>query len=137
MSFKDVYESAFNSEPVQDFEPLPEGTYEVSLRDVTTESHPDDNIHRTTLDFEIVDGEHSSRRIWDKVKHVDTVAWKAVQISKGMELDGTPDSWIEWARSVSEQKGKRFLITTTNRTYNDKVYTGVKSLKTAAEDLPF
>tara|TARA_R110002020_G_scaffold16134_7_gene57136 strand:+ start:1553 stop:1963 length:411 start_codon:yes stop_codon:yes gene_type:complete len=136
MSFSESYQSAYENDDAQEFEPLPEGTYEVSLRDVTTESHPDDNVHRTTLDFEIVDGEHSSRRIWDKVKHADTVAWKAVQISKGMELDGTPESWIEWAASVSEQKGKRFLVTTTNRTYDGKIYTGVKSLKTA-DDLPF
>lgn len=120
----------------EDFEPLPEASYTASLAEVTTEPHPEDGIHRTSLEFHIVEGPHSARRVWDKVKHAENVLWKAGAIFNGMGIEGTIDGWDEWGSAMYGQKGRRFLITTKNREYNGKTYTGIATIS-ADDGVPF
>jgi hypothetical protein len=135
MSFMDQMNAAAEGNDTE-FEPLPESSYTASLAEVTTEMHPDDGIYRTSLEFHIVEGAHSSRRVWDKVKHSDNVLWKAGSIFKGMGIDATIDGWDEWGSAIYEQKGRRFTITTKNREYNGKTYTGVAAVS-ADDGVPF
>ena len=67
--------------------------------------------------------------VWDKIKHADTILWKAGAIFNGMGIKGDLDGWNDWALAVGEQLNRCFLITTNNREYNEKVYTGVKRLQ--------
>jgi hypothetical protein len=134
MSFMDRMNEAGASDT--EFEPLPEGTYTARLSEVGTEPHPDDGILRTTLEFTITDGEHSNRKVWDKIKHADTILWKAGALYNGMGIKGDLDGWSEWASAVAEQANRTFLITTSNREYEDKIYTGVKRLQ-PSDEVPF
>tara|TARA_R110000824_G_scaffold9475_5_gene42382 strand:- start:2714 stop:3118 length:405 start_codon:yes stop_codon:yes gene_type:complete len=120
----------------KEFAPLPEGTYPARLVEVKTEAHPDDGIMRTSLEFHITNGEHNGRRVWDKIKHSDTILWKAGAIYNGMGIQGELDGWNEWANAVYAQTNRTFLITTNNREYQDKVYTGVKRLQ-PNDEVPF
>jgi len=120
----------------KEFAPLPEGTYTARLTNVETEPHPDDGIMRTSLEFTITHGEHNGRRVWDKIKHADTILWKAGAIFNGMGIKGDLEGWGDWALAVGEQANRCFMITTNNREYNDKVYTGVKHL-TPGDDTGF
>ena len=134
MSFMDRMNEASTWDT--EFEPLPEGTYTARLSEVGTEPHPDDGILRTTLEFIITDGEHSERRVWDKIKHADTILWKAGALYNGMGIKGDLGGWTDWAKAVAEQVNRTFLITTNNREYEDKVYTGVKRLQ-PNDEVPF
>tara|TARA_R100000808_G_scaffold156_1_gene1105 strand:- start:28 stop:432 length:405 start_codon:yes stop_codon:yes gene_type:complete len=134
MSFMDRMNEASASDT--EFAPLPEGTYTARLSDVDTEPHPDDGILRTSLEFTITDGEHNSRKVWDKIKHSDSILWKAGAIYNGMGIKGELNGWEDWAAAVSEQVNRSFLITTSNREYNEKTYTGVKRLQ-PNDEVPF
>lgn len=135
MSFMDQMNAAADSNDTE-FEPLPDASYTASLAEVTTEQHPEDGIYRTTLEFHIVEGNHTSRRVWDKVKHAENVLWKAGAIFNGMGIEANIDGWDEWGRSVYEQKGRRFVITTKNREYNGKTYTGIQAIS-SDDGVPF
>ena len=134
MSFMDEMNSA--GEATIEQGPLPEGTYTASLAEVTTEAHPEDGINRTNLEFHVVEGPHNTRRVWDKVKHVQAVLWKAGTLFNGMGLTAEVDGWDDWAAAMSEQKGRRFIITTKNREYKEKIYTGISDLS-ADDGVPF
>ena len=131
MSFADNWGSAQENadKPQGEFEPLPEGTYSCRLLSVDSELNPNDSILRTTLELEVQGDDHNGRRIWEKVKHADNLMWKAVQGFNGMGLQGQGNSWHEWADMVKSKVGGPFEVTTSNRTHEDKVYTGIKSIK--------
>jgi hypothetical protein len=135
MSFMDRMNQA-STQGDTEFAPIPEGTYIARLSNVETEPHPDDGIMRTSLEFTITDGEHSERRVWDKIKHADSILWKAGAIYNGMGIRGDLDGWSDWAQAVTEQINRSFLITTGNREYNGKTYTGVKRLQ-PHDEVPF
>lgn len=135
MSFMDRMNEASGQDKTE-FAPLPEGTYTARLTNVETEPHPDDGIMRTSLEFTITDGEHSDRRVWDKIKHADSILWKAGAIYNGMDIRGDLEGWPDWAQAVTEQINRSFLITTGNREYNGKTYTGVKRLQ-PHDEVPF
>ena len=135
MSFMDRLREASAGEDTE-FEPIPEGTYVAKLADVDTEPHPDDGIMRTSFEFHITEGDFNGRRVWDKVKHSANVLWKACDIYNGMGIKGELDGWMDWATAVTEQCNRTFLITTQNREYEDKIYTGVKRLQ-PNDEVPF
>ena len=123
-TFADAFAPTENTE----FQPLPDGTYEARLKDVTTEANPFDQQMQTTMEYEITNGENKSRRIWDTVKHVDTVAWKAARIYKSFGLQGTPSNFEEWSKAVAGCKGRSYNVETMQRSSGDKVYINVKSV---------
>ena len=93
-----------------EFTPLPEGTYTARLTNVETEPHPDDGIMRTSLEFTITHGEHNGRRVWDKIKHADTILWKAGAIFNGMGIKGDLEGWGDWALAVGEQAKRGTIL---------------------------
>tara|TARA_R110002050_G_scaffold174854_2_gene307746 strand:- start:5542 stop:5958 length:417 start_codon:yes stop_codon:yes gene_type:complete len=131
MSFADTWGSAQDTadKPQGEYSPLPEGNYNCKLIEVDSELNPNDQVMRTTLVFEVQGGDHNARRIWEKVKHADNLMWKAVQVFNGMGLQGAVNSWHEWADMVKTKTGCAFDVETSNRTHDEKVYTGIKSLK--------
>lgn len=135
MSFMDQMNEAANGKDTE-FVPLPEGTYTARLAGVDDEPHPEDGIMRTTFEFHITDGEHNGRRVWDKVKQSESLLWKAGSIYNGMGLTGELDGWKDWSEAVSEQVNRTFVITTSNREFDGKVYTGVKRLQ-PNDEVPF
>ena len=62
--------------------------------------------------------------------------WKAVQLFSGMGLEGKVNSWHEWTDIMKTKVGCEFEVTTQNRTYDDKVYPGVKRIK-VDDPVPF
>ena len=121
-AFSEAFDN--NSEKF-DSGPIPEGSYECTLIDVETESNPMSGEMATTLVYEVDEGQHAKRRVWDKVKHVDSVAWKAAQIYRSYGIEGKPERWEEWANTMSERKGSKVKIEVAHRVYNDKTYTNV------------
>lgn len=116
------------------FEPLAEGTYDVRLAEVNSEINNEDGIVTTSLEFHL---ENSKRRVWENVKHSDNVLWKAGLLFNGMDIKGEVNGWHEWANAMAEQINRSFRITTKNREYNDKTYTGVTSIEAVGEAVPF
>lgn len=131
MSFADNWGSAQDNadKPQGEYETLPEGTYSCRLLKVDSELNPNDQIMRTTLEFEVQGDDHQGRRIWEKVKHADNLMWKAVQIFNGMGLQGAVNSWHEWNDMVKTKVGSSFEVQTSNRTHGEKTYTGIKKLE--------
>mgnify|MGYP003627713878 CR=1 FL=1 len=132
-----AFDSAFD-ESAGEFEVLPEGTYSTRLLEVTTEANPFDEVQQTTLTYEIADGLHSKRRIWDSCKHEDNVAWKAARVYRSFGLQGKPDDWSEWCSAVNGCIGKEFDVTLIHRQNNDgtKTYVNVQRV-VPSDNIPF
>ena len=137
MSFADSWNNAqAGNDTVTEYAPLPEGTYACRLLEVDSELNPNDQVMRTTLTFEIQGDDHQGRRIWEKVKRDDNLMWKAVKLFNGMGLQGSVNSWYEWTDMMKSKVGAGFEVDTSNRTHNDKTYTGVKDIRIDAP-VPF
>lgn len=134
----EAFATAFDSpEEKAEFTPIPEGTYECSLREIKEEVNPFDQVQQTVLEYEICSGQHAARRVWDTVKHENKMAWKAVMVHRNFGLEGKPTNWIEWSQGVKGCKGKRFDVTLTQTVRDDKTYINVKKTKLSTELAPF
>ena len=121
-----AFSEAFDNDGEKfDSGPIAEGTYDCTLVDIDTEANPLTGEMATTLVYEVDSGSNAKRRIWDKVKHQDSVAWKAAQIYRSYGIQGKPERWEEWANTISEKKGSKLSISIAHRQYDGKTYTNV------------
>lgn len=122
----------------KEFAPLPPGTYECKLLSIKEETNPfDPSVTQTTLEYEVSEGTQAKRRIWDTVKHLDSMAWKAVRIFRSLGLTGTTTNWGEWGTAIRPCEGRNYTVTTVNKPNQDgsKVYTNI-TRATASTILP-
>jgi len=131
------FKEAFHQNEATEFTPLEPGTYNCSLLEVETETDPFDGVSKTSLTYEIREGDSAKRRIWDTVKHADNLAWKAARIYRDFNLEGEPDSWVEWASAVSGCKGRTYEVAITQREYDGKTYINVNKVAPCSDNAPF
>ena len=126
MSFMEQMNGAGN-EP-KEFGPIPDGTYNARLHAVNT-TPGQDGIMLTQLEFRITEGEHNTRRLWEKVKNSDSVLWKAGVLYNGMGLTDELNGWPDWCNAMVRQIDRGFRITTLQREYEGKIYVNIKQLQ--------
>lgn len=136
MSFEANFEEAAANEGTFDSGPIPEGPHDVTLFDVETEVNPFSEGMATTVVYEVKEGPHAKRRVWDKVQHKDGQEWKAAKIHRGLGLKGTPTSFEEWASACKEKKGMGFTIQIVHRKGADKTFANVQSVR-PVDGVPF
>ena len=132
-SFRQALDKEDSDTPEErgEFKPLPNGEYTMVLNDVVDEPNPNDNIMSTTLEFEVVEGEHQGRKVWEKIKHTDSLLWKVAKLYRSLQMNGDLESFDDFSRSLKSERGRQFLVTTKNREYNDKTYTNADRIKPA------
>lgn len=132
MSFAQNFEAAQNDNNDYDSGPIPEGDYKMRLRSVETEEDFS-GLQATTLEFEIIEGPHEKRRLWEKVVHKDGLEWKAQKFHKGLGLEGTPQDWSAWVAACREMTTTVCDVRVIHRTGSEgKVFTNIRTLKPGA-----
>ena len=134
--FAEAFES--NGEPMES-RPIPDGEYTTRLIDVTESANPINGIVSTTLEFEITEGDHERRRVWDSVKHEDNFMWKVAKVWTSLGLKGMPEDWSEFTRGINQNcKNRHFDIRVKTRSGdNGKTYTNVLFIKPDTDKPPF
>lgn len=111
--------------------PIPDDDYECVMNGVEDNTNPFDGTISTSIEFEVVEGPHARRRIWDNVSHDEKQKWKAAQVWRNMGMPGMPEDWNDFSTRVRENRGKRFTVRTVNRVVEDKTYTNIKRVRLA------
>lgn len=71
-----------NEHEVPDFEPLPNGDYEVVITESEMKPTKDGGGEYLAVTFEVLEGDHKGRRLWHNL-NLKNKSDKAVQIAKG------------------------------------------------------
>lgn len=73
--------NASEVEPSQEFQPLPEGKYEVVITDSDVKSTRNGSGRYVQLEFEVVSGEHKGRKVWGRY-NIENPSADAVRIGR-------------------------------------------------------
>jgi|TARA_R110002020_G_scaffold45085_1_gene129254 hypothetical protein len=134
-----IFQEAFDSNgEARETGPIPDGEYSAKLLDIKETPHPVTGTIATSLEFEITEGEHARRRVWDSTKHEDTFMWKVAKVWTSLGLKGMPDDWSDFTRSVDQKcRNMHYEIGVKTRESNGKDYTNITSIKPDSEKPPF
>lgn len=119
--------------------PLPEGDYEMMVVKSTTKATKAGNGHYLELEMQIISGDHSGRRHWERL-NLDNPSQKTVQIAKeqlarlcmALGLDDVQDSEELHDRPFIAEIGLDSKDPTSNRIYDYKPADGAAAAPAVA-----